>query len=353
MHFNIFDRQLPLVGLQLNGTSLKFLQLAPHPSKVLVQSYSYSPLPKNVMVNDAINNVDTLVHLIQENLAHPSFGTLTTNRVAMSVPESKSFVRVIQVPEMSEQELEHAVIFEAEAYIPLPIDQVYFDWQIVRHRPDNTMDVIIIATPKEIVDKYIATLEKAGLHVVAVEAESQSLQRAVLDPEVLATALLVDLDAFRTNLVMVEKGNLQFTSSIPIAGNTFTERIAQALGISLQKAEAVKKQVGIANTPEYPNMKTIILPLLNNLGAEIQNIIQFHYDHSTEKIERLILAGGNAKMQNLVEFLTAELKNLGTTRIEVANPWQNIKGLENPPLNPYDSLQFTSTIGLAMRALLK
>src|SRR6185295_32077 len=99
-----------------------------------------------------------------------------------------------------------AVMFEAEAYIPLPMDQVYFDWQILGQSEDK-MEVLIIASPKDYVDKYLAAMEKIGLTICAVEVESQSVVRTLIKPDMKENILIADLDAYKTALIMVERGN--------------------------------------------------------------------------------------------------------------------------------------------------
>jgi type IV pilus assembly protein PilM len=55
---------------------------------------------------------------------------------------------------MSESEISTAVPVEAESFIPLPIEQVYLDWQILGRKEDK-QEILIIASPKEFVDKYV------------------------------------------------------------------------------------------------------------------------------------------------------------------------------------------------------
>jgi type IV pilus assembly protein PilM len=350
MRLNIFEQHKPIFGIHLNGTALKFVQLQKQSGGISFVGYSNVPLPKNLIANDTILDAAALAKLIQQNLIKPQFGRITTNRVVVSVPESKSFIRVIHIPEMSESQAENAVMFEAEAYIPLPLDQVYFDWQILG-RAEGKMEVLIIASPKEFVDKYLAALEKIGLKLVAVEVESQSVVRSLIKPGDTENILIADLDAYKTALIMVEKGNLQFTSSIPLAGNSFTDKISQALTIPTAKAEAIKKEFGIANTPDYPNLKTYLLPVVNDLAAEIKNILKFHYDHSEQRITRLILSGGSAKLKHLDELLPPLLAEFSDLRVEIANPLVNLENLQNQDLSAYEALSFTTAIGLAMRDL--
>ena len=248
---------------------------------------------------------------------------------------------------MSESEADNAVPFEAENFIPMPLDQVYLDWEKIGEEGDK-MNVLMVAAPKEYVDGYMDLLDKAGLKAAALEVESQSCRRAVLALDSKETVLLVDMEAYRSSLIMIENGSLQFTSTIPIAGNNFTESVAKALGVSAAKAEEIKRKVGIANTAEYPNIKTSLLPVLGNLEAEIRNILKFHSEHSNRQVERILLSGGSAKLKNLAEFLGQQMQGSGVVKVELANPWLNVGGqIQGAYQN--DSLSFVTSIGLALR----
>ena len=300
-----------------------------------------------MVVNDEIADPKAFENLLQRSLEKPLSGRLTTGYVIACLPESKSFVRVIQIPKMTESEADNAVPYEAESFIPLPLDQVYLDWQKIGDEGDK-MNILMVASPKDFVDGYLDVLDRAGLKPAALEVESQSCCRAVLATDSRETVLLVDLDAFRSSLIMVEDGSLQFTSTIPIAGNSFTESIARILGTSSAKAEEIKRKVGIANTAEYPNIKISLLPVLNNLAAEIKNILKFHGEHSGKQVARILLAGGGAKLKNLAEFLAPQMLEAGVSSVELANPWQNF-GSGRTPFNALDGLGFITAIGLALR----
>lgn len=323
------------------------MQLEGQAKNMTVKAYTDVAVPKALIVNDVVTDQKNFLTLLKQNLDRPQFGRLGTNYVVASLPESKSFVRVIQIPKMSNSEADNAVPFEAENFIPLPLDQVYLDWEKIGE-DGGKMNVLMVAAPKEFVDSYMDLLEKAGLKPAALEVESQSCRRAVLLPDSRETVLLVDMEAFRSSLIMIENGNLQFTSTIPIAGNSFTESVAKALGVSMAKAEEIKRKVGISNTAEYPNIKTSLLPVLGNLEAEIKNILKFHGEHSTRQVERILLSGGSAKLKNLAEYLGQQMAGSGVARVELANPWLNV-GNQKQALYQEGSLSFVTSIGLALR----
>jgi type IV pilus assembly protein PilM len=322
MQWNIFDQQLEVLALHLGATELQALQLKTEGSSLIIKAYGSCPLPKDTLTADAIVAPDVLAKTISELVARPAFGAFTTKLVAVSIPESKSFIRVIQIPVMPKKEIENAILFEVEGYIPLPIEQVYFDWQIVR-TIENHLEVLVIAAPKEFIDSYIAVLEQAGLEPAAIETESQSLQRALLPADSLQTTLVVDFDTQRTNLVMIEQGALQFTSSIPAAPR------------------------------DAANTAVPAVSLAQSIAPEIQNIMQFHYDHSVQKIDSIILSGTVRGLPQLAEDLKKQLPSGEECAVLVADPLAQIPDLKKSPLQSVDVLPFTASIGLALRTLQK
>lgn len=345
--FNIFSKKYRYVGLHINAHAFKALEFNFNRKYTAIRGYTNIPMTKGLIVNDAFTNPEGLAELIVTSLEKPQYGSFSSNRVVVSIPEDKSFIRVITMPVMSEAEAENAILFEAEAYIPLPIDQVYFDWQIIRSLGE-TMDVLLIASPKEYVDTYMGIIEKAGLKLCGIEVEAQSVARALVPPEAKEPLLIADMDAFKTAFVMVENGVLKFTSSVPIAGNVFTERLSKALSVTQVEAERIKRDYGLANTPQYPNLRTQLMPGVEDLAAEIKNILKFHYDHSEAHIGQLLLTGGGSKLQHIGELTEPLLSDYGPIKITVANPLEHVPNLANSPLSPYEALSFTTALGLAM-----
>lgn len=347
MRFNIFQKQYQYIGLHVNTHAIKAVQFYYKNSKTTIKAFTNATAPKGLMQNDAFIEPGKISEFIKQSLSRPQFGNFSTKRVVISIPESKSFIRVMEMPVMEESKAEIAIMFEAEAYIPMPMDQVYFDWQILS-KNEKTMEVLLIASPKEYVDSYMHIIEDAGLKLCGIEVEAQSVARALVPTTVEEPILIVDIDALKTALIMVERGVLQFTSSVPIAGNMFTEKITKELSVTPQVAEKLKREVGIANTVEYPNLKIAILPILEDLASEIKNILKFHYDHSDTRINQLLLTGGGAKLHHMNEVLTPMLDMYAPLSITVANPLEHVPHLEHSSLSPYEALSFTTAIGLAL-----
>lgn len=361
-----------LFGLDISDISLKLMQLSGKSSKFEVEAYSDLPLPKEVMSGDKISNPAVLIQSIKEIIRVPKFGKVTTPRVVASLPETKCFVRVIQMPAVSEAEAKEAIPWEAEAYIPLPISQVYLDWLILnpteKAGDENKMTVLITAAPKDYIDDLAGILRAAGLVAVALEAESQATARSIVAKNTDETVLIADINTIRTSLIIYDRGVLQFTSSLPIAGNMMTESIAKTLSVSFEEAEKLKRQIGVGEPGGGTDAKIAgkvrraILPIVDNLVEEMRNTIRFYEEHSPAggKITKLLLVGGSSKLKHLPSFLHDEfthgpalehaLRSLPGMKVELGNPWINVldKG-QTPPMSRENSLSYATAIGLAMR----
>ncbi len=350
MRLNFFEKKYQYIGLHINMHAVKALQFNLHNGQTTLQGYTNATLSKGLIDNDTFLDQTKLTEFIKTTIASPQNGSFTTKHVVISVPESKSFVRVIEMTNMDDESAATAVMFEAESYIPLPIDQVYFDWQILR-RKGKTMDVLVIASPKEYVDTYMHIIEAAGLKLCGIEAEAQSVTRALVPNAVAEPVVIVDMDAFKSALIIVENSALEFTSTVPIAGNNFTDRIVEALKITPEKAEKLKRDIGFANTVEYPNLKTVMNSSIEDLAAEIKNLLKFHYEHSDTHINQVLITGGGSKLKHMAEALVPLFEQYAPVQVTIANPLEHVPHLKNSDLTPYEALSFTTAIGLALWGL--
>src|SRR4030042_99470 len=86
---------------------------------------------------------------------------IKTNKVICSLPETKAFLRIVSLPKMKEDEIKEAIKWEMEANIPLPIDQVYYDWQLLEKKiskEPNKSDILVVAVARKEGDHFIEAL---------------------------------------------------------------------------------------------------------------------------------------------------------------------------------------------------
>ena len=266
--------------------------------------------------------------------------------VAVALPESLVFTRTIKFPPLTDQEIESAVKWEAEQYIPIPLSEAIVEHQIVERSEGSQggVTVLLVASPKALVEKYIKLISGAGLTTVGVETEALALSRA-LSPDT-GTVLILDFGAQSSNFVIVKDAMVRFSRSIPTAGEAFTRALSQNLGIEYQQAEAYKKTYGLSSDLEG-KVKASLAPVFNLVAEEIKKGIHFYQtEEKGEAPKSVIVSGGTSAMPEAISTLSSLLG----IEVVVGNPFAKIsvdagalKSLAN-----YSSL-YSVAVGLALR----
>lgn len=341
-------------SLDFSDLSLKAIFLERNGTTDRLKSFSSVSLPQGAVVDGEIRNEEAVISAIHALMERAMPQKIRTKQVVCSLPEIKAFLRIINVPPMKEEEVGEAIKWEIEANIPLSLDQVYYDYQILEQhfgKDQDKMSVLVVAIAKIAVDQFVDILEKAGLEVVGLETESIAQVRSLIDDkEEQKTTLIVDIGDRRTSFV-VSIGNAPcFTSSIPLSSQMVTDAISKSMRLSFEEAEAMKIENGIGSPAKKDALFLAVQPVLENLVSEIEKSIEF-YVHGlrySPAIDGIILCGGGSNMAGLLPYLSQRIP----IPFEFGNPWVNIRlGGKLPIIERKRSVQYSTAIGLALRNL--
>ncbi len=371
----ITGKQLRAFGLDISDSSVKVMLMQNKGKLIRPESFNAEIFPRGIVVKDEIKDSEKLAEIIKRALVKAKPHAINIPYVITSLPESKSFIRMFELPAMKKSEVAEAVKWEAEQHIPLSIDQVEIDWQLIDEsvedkpkqkgfsltskKPEEKSrpwKIFLTASPKDTITPIIQVLKLSGLQPVAMEIESISTVRSCLSPELAKrNVIFVDIGTNRTGLTIVSNGIIRFTSSLALAGVDISKNIVRHTGYSFTEAEKAKIKEGLDQTKQPAKIYQAIEEVLGKIVTETKNTIRYYEDHAdtedkNSQINTVLLCGGTARLNGVDSFMT---KNLGI-RTQLANPWANIypaNAKEIPPISSTDSLSFTTVIGLAERGL--
>lgn len=361
-------------GLDISDLSLKIAKLKQRGKFYHLASFGEEKIKPGIIKEGEVKDRDKLAEIIKTAIKKVRGEKLKTKYVIASLPEEKSFLQVVQMPRMSEEDLKSAVIYEAENYIPLPIEEVYLGSQIIpsAHDHSDKFSVLLAALPRKIIDSYLFSFKKAGLQPKALEIESLSVVRALIKNEVtVSPVLVIDLGESRTTFIVFAGHAPRFTSSIAVSSGSFNEIIAKNLGVSLAEAERLKMKYGLEERVEFKikdketevkkgqgKIFEALVPALVDLIQQIRRHLEYYQTHTAYEqsllnnkgVTKILLCGGGANLKGLRELLALELR----IPVEIADPWINIlpEGKrEIPGLSAEKSLSYTTALGLALRGI--
>lgn len=318
------------VGIDIGSHSIKVVQVMPTRQGYLLTRAGNTPTPPEAIKQGVIEDriaVAEAVHNLMRTLG------ITTRSAVAAVAGPTVVIRQVQMPAMPEQQLRKTIYWEAVNFISFPVENSLLEFQILGTNTNDgspQMDVMLVAAPRDLVDTRVDVLEQSGLEPIAVELEPFALMRGVIDlPGKVEgqadTAALVEIGATYTHISIISNGSFVLSRSVTIAGNSFTEAIAKALGLEWAQAEAVKEnEVRVVTdeaaramlSPVGQEASRALEPQMEELVREIRRSFAF-YDYQqvpgnraqrTEGgVTRTILTGGSAKMAGLAEYLKEQL----------------------------------------------
>lgn len=339
-------------GLDIDDLSVKVARIEKHVKGLKITGYNSVDIARGSIVDGQIIKKENVIRSIREAVDRAKPKKIRSRNAICALPETKAFLRILSLPKMGKNEIQEAIKWEVEANIPLAINQVYYDWQILDinfSKDPDKMSVIMVAVARSIVDQYVSVVEEAGFRVVSVELESIAQARSLLKNEKNnEAALIIDIGETRTSFLVTVGGIACFTSSIPISSSNLTDAISKNCNVSFKEAEDMKQNFGIGSAYQDNHIFTSVKPVLENLIAEIEKSVDFYLNglHYSSSINRFIVCGAGSTVKGLVPYLS---KNTGRD-IEIGNPWINFDLKKSLPIiDKENSVRFATVIGLALR----
>ena len=343
-----FYRDQPSFGLDIGHSSLKVMQLDSSSGKVpKVLGYGVANYPPKAVENGVIIDQKALHDCLFKLLDKDLLGSIGTRRVVSTIPTALTFSRPMKLPPMDRSDLAEAVNLEAEQYIPIPIASLYVDYEISREDKDG-IELLMVASPKNIVDSHVQFLEKVGLEPIALEPTMNAAARlfAVADSSHNQPSILIDFGSVAVDVAVFDQ-TMFVNTTVAGGSDNVTELIVKHMGVSSTKAYELKNNHGIAPGSNQHEIKEATKPLLDNLIREIQKIIRYYSERQTQvhhKIVQIITIGGGANMPGLSDFISAEL-HMPTHKLD---PWHVIDFNNLPMLDELDRPMYITVAGAAI-----
>jgi len=310
-----------IIGIDIGSSSVKLVQLKELKGAFTLQNVGILPLPLEAIVDNTLMDSSSIVEAIKKLIKSLN---IRVKEAACSVSGNSVIIRKISLPAMPPEELEDQIHWEAEQYIPFDINDVNIDFQILAsdQNDPSKIEVLLVASKKEIINDYLAVFNEAGINLAVVDVDSFAIQNAFeLNYDIGSenVVALINIGASIMNLNIVKNDVSLFTRDVQMGGNLYTEEIQKQFGVSSEEAEKMK----ISEASSDPaKLKDTISRVNETLAMEMRRSLDFYNTTAGEgKINNVYISGGGAKTPMLVE---AVQQRLGLP-VEILNPFLNVK----------------------------
>ena len=355
MKLSIFDKRQPVFGLDIGIHETKFVQINKAGHRIRLVGLGSTRFDDSTVIEGVIAEPEKLADTLSENLSKPFMGHITAKAAAIGLPQSHMFTRLLKLPAMDSKKLAEAVQWEGQQYIPMPMNDLYIDFEIVETANDSNgkpreHEILLVAAPRAIVDSYMKLLEFMRVSPHSMEMSLAANIRALRKPKDNTPVLIIDAGSQSTDLAIVSNV-IRLTTTINFGGDQITSIIKSKLKITLDQAEEIKIKFGIGKSDLQPKAQAALAPSLITLATEIIKLIRFYEDRSTtkdqQKVTRILLTGGASRMPGLAHYISQATK----LNVDISSPWDSQPILSHKLFARSMGPVYTTAFGLALREL--
>lgn len=305
-----------LLGLDIGTSSVRVAEVSTKTDPPTLESFASVALPRGAVSGGEIADPEAVVAALRELTGKTRFGV---KRTVIGIANQKVVVRQLDMPGMDEAELAGALQYQAQEYIPIPIEDAILDFQIleelVSESGERTQKVLLVAAQRDMVSSFVSVAQQAGLDPAVIDLSSFADMRALAT----ATPLLggregeaiIDIGAGVTNIIVHEQGKPRFVRILPMGGADITDALVAGLSIDAEEAEGVKARVGLS--PEggpvpAEGAAKLIEQRASAFVDEVRGSIDYYLTQpSAARLASVVLTGGASRLPGLHERLGAAL----------------------------------------------
>jgi type IV pilus assembly protein PilM len=341
----------PYLGLDITTSSVKLIELTMSGGQYRVESYAAEPTPHNAINEKAIVDADAVGEAIRRAVKRA--GAKSRN-AAIAISGDAAITKVIQMPlNLRENELEAQVEMQADQYIPFPMEEVSYDYQVVgpSEKDSTMMDVLLVATRTENVEQRRAAVQAAGLTTKLVDVEAFALENACAlmrhqmpDGGMDRTIAVVDFGASATTFSVLRDLKVVYTRDFAFGGQLLTEEIMRTYGLTMEEAGRAKKEGGLPSNyqPE------VLDPFIDDMTQQVSRSLQFYLASGSGRTQpdQMLICGGCANIPGVADVISSRV---GVAALK-GDPLGNMKIASKAQSVVNDATALLIACGLALRS---
>ena len=343
----------PLLGLDITTSSVKLIELSMSGGQYRVESYAAEATPPNSINEKAIVDANAVGDAIKRAVKRSG---ARAKEAAVAISGDAAITKVIQMPRtLSENELEGQVEMQADQYIPFPMEEVSFDYEVIgpSEKDPEMLDVLLVATRSENVEQRIAACAAAGLTAKIVDVEAFALENAcrllthqMPDGGLGRVIAVVDFGASSTTFSVLRDLKVIYTRDFAFGGQQLTEEVMRTYGLSMEEAGRAKKEGGLPGNYETE----VLSPFIDDMCQQVSRSLQFFLASGAgrEQPEQIVICGGCANIPGAAEMIQSRVgieaqrgDPLGQMKISQKAKAQSVKK---------DATALLTACGLALRS---
>lgn len=238
----------PIFGLDIGHATIKMVQVKGAGALARMTGAIEAAVAEDSITQNGIKDKKKIAEIIKAAARKAQPNSINAKIVSSALPESLVFTKLIDLSQMTKKELDKNIPYQATEFFPIPVEETYMDWQIIGSLPNNTIEVLVVAAPRVLVNDLIETVKLAGFGLMGLETKPIAAIRALVQPREPGPTILADIGATNSALVCIDQGILKLTSTLTFGGDEIkvdpTEKIKTLAEEILHAVKYYQNRIG-------------------------------------------------------------------------------------------------------------
>jgi type IV pilus assembly protein PilM len=306
------------VGLDIGSHAIQGVEVVERDQELVVRSAGYHLLPHAKEPGAGLDN-SVIAAAVRSLWSSARF---ESKNAVLALPADRVHAKWLNLEAATRDELDLTARAAAVRGAPFPADDAIVDYRVLSSRgtvSQNIYFVMLVAVSATEVDRLLSIAEAAGLTPTAIDITCAAAVR-MLDTQRRGSGHLwrgqplahIIVGARNTTIAVLRAGELEFSRTVPVGGGEFTQSVAEALGVTVAEAEAIKRspgarlvQGGCLVVPSGEGeVKVPCENVVARLAREIQRSLRFFRSQFAEgsylgMIGDTTMSGGGALLKGL------------------------------------------------------
>jgi type IV pilus assembly protein PilM len=309
----LFSRKYrQLLGLDITTSSIKLIELAMVGGEYRVESYAAEPTPPNSMNEKTLVDPEAVGEAIRRAVKRSG---AKSHEAAIAISGDAAITKVIQMPRgLRDSELEAQVEMQADQYIPFPMDEVSYDYEVIgpSEKDAESIDVLLVASRTDNVAQRRSAVVAAGLTTRIVDVEAFALENAcrlmthqMPDGGIDHSVAVVDFGASSTTFSVLRNLKVVYTRDFAFGGQQLTEEIMRTYGLSMEEAGRAKKEGGLPGNYQAE----VLDPFIDDMTQQVSRSMQFYLASGSgrEQPDKILICGGCANIPGVADVVQSRV----------------------------------------------
>ena len=293
-----------VIGIDIGYDQLKLALV--HGGRVM--KTAIAQMPENLFKDGQFISADTMSSVIREAMKESG---MKASLAAVVLPNEHVYVKNVDVPMMTEEQLAYNLPFEFNDYITGEVDDYLFDYAVIEKDEEN-LHLLAVGVERKIVEDLQFMLRKAGLKLVKTAPALCTYISLIRQQSEKLTQIsdefgILDLGYHAITMYMYKQDQHIATREFDIGLSSLDDIIADKFGVEKHLAHTYLMS-NFENCLESEECTTFY----DNVAVELMRAINFYqFSNQGSALNDVWICGGGAANEPLVrtigDTLDAEL----------------------------------------------